>query len=70
VEYFPGDGMLGGGRKDSGNGRRWIIDRWMAPRFRRGNPNWAVLIGFEAAASAGGIRLSAAMDQMFCAAHA
>src|SRR5579872_1086885 len=51
-ENFPDDGMLGeeGSRKESRNGRRWIIDPVDGTRdFVRGNPAWAVLIGFEAA---------------------
>ena len=50
-EHFPGDGLLGeeGARKDTGSGRRWIIDPVDGTRdFVRGNPAWAVLIGFEA----------------------
>ena len=50
-EHFPGDGLLGeeGSRKESASGRRWIIDPIDGTRdFVRGNPAWAVLIGFEA----------------------
>jgi len=72
-EHFPGDGMLGeeGTRKDSGNGRRWIIDPVDGTRdFVRGNPAWAVLIGFEAAGEVeAGFAFLPAMDQMFCAAR-
>jgi len=72
-EHFPGDGMLGeeGTRKDSGNGRRWIIDPVDGTRyFVRGNPNWAVLIGFEAAGEVeAGFAFLPAMDRMFYAAR-
>src|SRR5437868_2366160 len=72
-EYFPGDGMLGeeGTRKDSGNGRRWIIDPVDGTRdFVRGNPAWAVLIGFEAAGQVeAGFAFLPATDQMFYAAR-
>jgi histidinol phosphatase-like enzyme (inositol monophosphatase family) len=73
AEYFPGDGMLGeeGTRKDSGNGRRWIIDPVDGTRdFVRGNPNWAVLIGFEAGGEVqAGFAFLPAVDQMFYAAR-
>ena len=72
-EHFPGDGMLGeeGARKDSGNGRRWIIDPVDGTRdFVRGNPAWAVLIGFEAAGEVQvGFAFLPAMNQMFLAAR-
>jgi len=47
---FPDDGVLGeeGARKESKNGRRWIIDPIDGTRdFVRGNPLWGVLIGLE-----------------------
>src|SRR5579864_6829005 len=47
---FPEDGILGeeGARKESQNGRRWIIDPIDGTRdFVRGNPLWSVLIGLE-----------------------
>lgn len=50
LEAFPGDGLLGeeGARKDSGAGRRWIVDPIDGTRdFLRGLPNWAVLIALE-----------------------
>ncbi len=50
LEAFPDDGLLGeeGARKDSGSGRRWIIDPIDGTRdFLRGLPGWAVLIGLE-----------------------
>ena len=72
-EQFPEDGLLGeeGARKDSGNGRRWIIDPVDGTRdFIRGNPAWAVLIGFEAAGEVEvGIAFLPAMGHMFCAAR-
>src|SRR5258706_4714814 len=49
-EAFPQDGILGeeGSRKESTNGRRWIIDPIDGTRdFVRGNPLWSVLIGLE-----------------------
>jgi histidinol-phosphatase len=48
--HFPEDGLLGeeGARKDSGNGRRWIIDPIDGTRsFVRGIPLWATLVGLE-----------------------
>jgi histidinol-phosphatase len=51
-EAFPGDGILGeeGSRKESSNGRRWVIDPIDGTRdFLRGNPLWSVLIGLEEA---------------------
>src|SRR5271154_6406744 len=50
VESFPEDGILGeeGSRKESKNGRRWIIDPIDGTRdFVRGNPLWSVLIALE-----------------------
>jgi len=49
-EAFPDDGILGeeGARKESKNGRRWIIDPIDGTRdFLRGNPLWSVLIALE-----------------------
>jgi histidinol phosphatase-like enzyme (inositol monophosphatase family) len=49
-EAFPEDGILGeeGSRKESKNGRRWIIDPIDGTRdFVRGNPLWSVLIALE-----------------------
>lgn len=49
-ETFPDDGILGeeGSRKESKNGRRWIIDPIDGTRdFVRGNPLWSVLIALE-----------------------
>lgn len=49
-EAFPDDGILGeeGARKESKNGRRWIIDPIDGTRdFVRGNPLWSVLIALE-----------------------
>jgi histidinol-phosphatase len=49
-EAYPDDGILGeeGTRKDSKNGRRWIIDPIDGTRdFVRRNPLWSVLIGLE-----------------------
>jgi histidinol-phosphatase len=49
-EAFPDDGILGeeGARKESTNGRRWIIDPIDGTRdFVRGNPLWSVLIAIE-----------------------
>src|SRR5438552_10536766 len=71
AEHFPEDGLLGeeGARKDSGNGRRWIIDPVDGTRdFIRGNPAWAVLIGFEAAGEIeAGFAFLPAMGDMFYA---
>jgi histidinol phosphatase-like enzyme (inositol monophosphatase family) len=50
MREFPGDGVLGeeGGRRDSQNTRRWIIDPIDGTRdYVRGIPLWAVLIGIE-----------------------
>jgi histidinol phosphatase-like enzyme (inositol monophosphatase family) len=47
---FPDDGLLGeeGASRDSGNGRRWIIDPIDGTRdFIRGTRAWSVLIGLE-----------------------
>ena len=47
---FPGDGVLGeeGANRDSGNGRKWIIDPIDGTKdYVRGIPLWAVLIGLE-----------------------
>jgi len=47
---YPKDGILGeeGAARESGNGRKWIIDPIDGTRdFVRGIPTWAVLIGFE-----------------------
>ncbi|HYI92390.1 MAG TPA: inositol monophosphatase [Bryobacteraceae bacterium] len=47
---FPDDGVLGeeGARRDSRNGRKWILDPIDGTRdFVRGLPFWAVLIGLE-----------------------
>src|SRR5579872_165621 len=72
-ENFPDDGLLGeeGSRKESHNGRRWIIDPVDGTRdFVRGNPAWAVLIGFEAAGEVqAGFAFLPAMDEMFWAAR-
>jgi histidinol-phosphatase len=49
-EAYPDDGILGeeGSRKESKNGRRWIIDPIDGTRdFVRGNPLWSVLIALE-----------------------
>jgi histidinol-phosphatase len=49
-ESYPDDGILGeeGARKESKNGRRWIIDPIDGTRdFVRGNPLWSVLIALE-----------------------
>jgi len=72
-ENFPEDGLLGeeGARKESRNGRRWIIDPVDGTRdFVRGNPVWAVLIGFEAAGEVqAGFAFLPAMDHLFHAAR-
>jgi histidinol-phosphatase len=47
---FPDDGLLGeeGARRDSRNGRKWIVDPIDGTRdYMRGNPLWATLIGLE-----------------------
>src|SRR5919106_1067434 len=49
-QEYPDDGILGeeGARKESRNGRRWIVDPIDGTRdFVRGLPLWSVLIGFE-----------------------
>ena len=72
-EHFPDDGLLGeeGARKESSTGRRWIIDPIDGTRdFVRGNPLWAVLIGFEVAGEVeGGFAYLPAMNLMFRAAR-
>lgn len=72
-EHFPDDGLLGeeGSRKESVNGRRWIIDPIDGTRdFVRGNPLWAVLIGFEASGEVeAGVAYLPAMNLMFNAAR-
>lgn len=50
LEAFPDDGLLGeeGANRESGNGRKWIIDPIDGTRdFVRGTPLWSVLIGLE-----------------------
>ena len=47
---FPEDGVLGeeGARRESSNGRKWIVDPIDGTKdFVRGIPLWAVLIGLE-----------------------
>lgn len=65
----PDDGLLGeeGSRKESHNGRRWIIDPVDGTRdFVRGNSAWAVLIGFEAEGDVqAGLAFLPAMDHLF-----
>jgi histidinol-phosphatase len=49
---FPADGILGeeGATKDTGNGRKWIVDPIDGTRdFIRGTGAWSVLIGLEEA---------------------
>lgn len=49
-DAYPDDGILGeeGSRKESKNGRQWIIDPIDGTRdFVRGNPLWSVLIALE-----------------------
>jgi histidinol-phosphatase len=49
-QAFPDDGLLGeeGARRESRNGRKWILDPIDGTRdFVRGLPFWAVLIGLE-----------------------
>jgi len=51
-EAFPADGVLGeeGATKDTGNGRKWIVDPIDGTRdFIRGTRAWSVLIGLEEA---------------------
>src|ERR1700722_2694736 len=57
--------------KESSTGRRWIIDPIDGTRdFVRGNPLWAVLIGFEVAGEVeGGFAYLPAMNLMFRAAR-
>ncbi len=70
-ETFPGDGVLGeeGACRETRNGRRWIVDPVDGTRdFVRGNPSWAVLIGFEAADEVEvGIAYLPAMGDLFFA---
>lgn len=50
MDAFPGDGLLGeeGARRESTNGRKWIVDPIDGTRdYVRGNPLWATLIGLE-----------------------
>ncbi len=72
-EHFPGDGLLGeeGSSKESSTDRRWIIDPIDGTRdFVRGNPFWAILIGFEAAGEVeAGIAYLPAMNLLFHAAR-
>jgi histidinol-phosphatase len=70
-EEFPQDGLLGeeGARKDSTNGRRWIIDPIDGTRdFVRGTPNWAVLVGLEVGGEvAAGFAFLPAMGDLYFA---
>ena len=70
-QHFPDDGLLGeeGASKESPAGRRWIIDPIDGTRdFVRGNPVWAVLIGFEAGGEVqAGFAFLPALGQMFAA---
>src|SRR5580658_1648557 len=50
LRAFPDDGLLGeeGATRESGNGRKWIIDPIDGTRdFIRGTRAWSVLIGLE-----------------------
>jgi histidinol-phosphatase len=71
-QQFPEDGLLGeeGARKAAAARRRWIIDPIDGTRdFVRGNPAWAVLIGFESGGEVqAGFAYLPAMGQFFCAA--
>ena len=70
-EHFPGDGLLGeeGSNEASRTGRRWIIDPVDGTRdFIRGNPAWAVLLGFEVEGEMmAGFAFLPAMGDLFCA---
>ncbi len=69
---FPDDGLMGeeGTNKEAKNGRRWIVDPIDGTRdFVRGNPFWAVLIGFEEAGEVrAGFAYLPALDQLYSAA--
>jgi len=70
---FPEDGLLGeeGARKESRNGRRWIVDPIDGTRdFVRGSPTWAVLIALEADGEVvAGFAHLAALGELFSAAR-
>jgi histidinol phosphatase-like enzyme (inositol monophosphatase family) len=70
-QAFPDDGLFGeeGARKDSRNGRRWIVDPIDGTRdFVRGSPTWAVLIGLEAEGEVvAGVVYLAALGELFSA---
>jgi len=69
---FPNDGVLGeeGATKDSGNGRKWIVDPIDGTRdFIRGTRAWSVLIGLEEAGEVvAGFAYFPATDELFSAA--
>ena len=73
LEAFPDDGLLGeeGAMKESGGGRRWIIDPIDGTRdYLRGDPFWAVLIGLEDAGRVvAGVAHMPAMGAMYFAAE-
>jgi histidinol-phosphatase len=71
AEAFPNDGILGeeGSTKDTGNGRKWIVDPIDGTRdFIRGTRAWSVLIGLEEAGEVvAGFAYFPATDEMFSA---
>jgi histidinol-phosphatase len=70
---FPDDGLLGeeGAKRQSANGRRWIIDPIDGTRdFIRGTRAWTVLIGLEENGQiAAGFEYFPATGEMFTAAR-
>ena len=72
-EAFPDDGLLGeeGARKESRNGRRWIIDPIDGTRdYVRANPLWSVLIALEQDGEVqAGVAHIPLLGEMFCAAR-
>jgi histidinol phosphatase-like enzyme (inositol monophosphatase family) len=68
---FPQDGILGeeGATKDTGNGRKWIVDPIDGTRdFIRGTKAWSVLIGLEEAGEiVAGFAYFPATDELYWA---
>ena len=72
TQAFPDDGLLGeeGAKRESKNGRRWIIDPIDGTRdFIRGTRAWSVLIGLEEEGKiVAGITYLPALGDMYSAA--
>jgi fructose-1,6-bisphosphatase/inositol monophosphatase family enzyme len=72
-QEFPDDGIMGeeGTRKDSKNGRRWIIDPIDGTRdFVRRLPLWSVLVGLEVNGEiVAGVSNLAPQNQLYSAAR-